>query len=81
MVNAKYKVWWASKSGIDRLRIAKEAFSSRSMLYQVAINGRVASAELAGRLEVVSNNEINRGDACSTCRRCPYYRSREHDAK
>lgn len=77
------KNWMSVASTAEQTRLAKIAKTSRAYLYQLASGERVASAELAQRLEVAGREmavknpnlpDLYQRDLCPACRTCPYSR-------
>lgn len=77
------KTWMSAASTAEQTRLAKLAKTSRGYLYQLANGERVASAELAQRLEAAGRElraknpalpELLQREVCPACRGCPYAR-------
>lgn len=77
------KLWMNQANASEQLALARLAHTSREYLYQLSSGTRVASAEIAGRIEAsakhISDKKpdsklpvITRADLAPACAKCPY---------
>ena len=74
---SNFKRWMKRATPEEKRALAKGAKTTVPLLYQLtydAQNKRVASSDLAARIERASAGEISRGDLNPTCDACPYFR-------
>ena len=74
MISDKFKDWMRSLTPGAKQAIATNAGTSVAMLYQLSTGHRLASSELAARIENAAPDAISRADINSTCRECPYFK-------
>jgi hypothetical protein len=87
MGSKKLHEWMKAATPDEQHALAAAAKTSRSVLYQLCYpkekGGRVASAELADRIETAAKPitakskgrlpQLTRGDLCPACAACPYF--------
>ena len=75
------KLWMTAATTAEQSALARRARTSRAYLYQLAVGDRVASAELARRLELAAETlaaknpalpSLGRESLCPACGRCEY---------
>lgn len=79
----KLKLWLASANAADKAWLARKAKTSLAYLRQIASGHRIASADIAGRIEDATTAKaqtcslpvIRRGELAPACRECPYYKA------
>ena len=91
MVNYKtLREWMSATCAAEHSILAKLAKTSRGHLYQLAGGHRVASAQLAGRIEQASAAMrvadkklplVGRASMCAACAKCPHYAKHGGKAK
>jgi hypothetical protein len=72
-----FKRWMQKATPDDKKQLAKGAKTTVPLLYQLTYEGqnkRVASSDLAARVEKASGGKITRGDLNPTCESCPYFK-------
>lgn len=81
--NLRMADWMQLSDGVEQAMLADIAQTSRRYLYKLAAGHKVASAELAGRIEMAAAKlrEANpalprllRTDLCPACAGCPFVR-------
>ena len=69
----KFAKWWRAAPPDAKRALAKASGSSYNSLSNAAQGLRDLGPERAGRIEAALGKELQRGELCETCRRCPYY--------
>ena len=75
----KLKTWLQKATLKEKLKLAKQSGTTLAYLRHVAYGRRLASSDLAGRIEKVTQKTeskrlpfIRRSDLANVCRKCPY---------
>lgn len=82
----KLKQWLAQATAAEKEWLAKKTKTSLAYLRQIASGHRIASADIAGRIEDATEFKatssatcnlpvIRRGELAPACRNCPYYKA------
>ena len=73
----KFAKWWRAASPDAKRALAKASGSSYNSLSNAAQGLKQIAPERAARIETALGRELQRGELCDTCRRCPYYQDGE----